>query len=415
MTQVLIVDDQEQNLYMLQVLLQGQGYEVRSARNGIEALDIARRQAPDLIITDILMPGMDGFSLCREWMADERLKHVPLVFYTATYTDPQDEALASGLGAARFIVKPTEPDAFVEILRQVLEAHAAQRLAPPVGPSQAADVYYQQYNQTLIRKLEDKMAQLEEANRALELDIAERQQAEEALTLRSEELARSNRDLEQFAYVATHDLQEPLRMVSSYLQLLERRYKGKLDSDADTFIGYAVEGASRMKHLIDDLLAYSRVSTRGREPVPTDCNVVLDHVLANLQIAIQDSQASVTREPLPTVQGDSVQLEQLFQNLVANAIKFHGDQPPEVRIAAKREGREWVFSVRDNGIGIDPKYFERIFVIFQRLHTREDYPGTGIGLAVAKRIVERHGGRMWVESEPGQGATFFFALPAQGE
>jgi PAS domain S-box-containing protein len=178
MTRVLIVDDQEQNLYMLKVLLQGHGYEVRSARNGIEALDMARHEAPDLIITDILMPGMDGFSLCREWMADERLQHVPLVFYTATYTDPKDEALALSLGAARFIVKPAEPDAFVEILRQVLEDHATQRLTPPDVPSQATEVYYQQYSQALIRKLEDKMVQLEEANRALELDITKRKEAE---------------------------------------------------------------------------------------------------------------------------------------------------------------------------------------------------------------------------------------------
>ena len=181
MTQVLIVDDNEQNLYMLQVLLQGQGHEVRSARNGIEALDMARRQAPDLIITDILMPGMDGFSLCREWMADDRLQHVPLVFYTATYTDPQDEALALNLGAARFIVKPTEPDAFVELLRQVLENHAAQWLAPLGEVGQVDEVYYEQYNQALIRKLEGKMVQLEEANRALELDIAARERVEEAL------------------------------------------------------------------------------------------------------------------------------------------------------------------------------------------------------------------------------------------
>jgi PAS domain S-box-containing protein len=181
MTQVLIVDDNEQNLYMLQVLLQGQGYQVKSARNGIEALDIARHQAPHLIITDILMPGMDGFSLCREWTADETLQYVPLVFYTATYTDPKDEAFALSLGAARFIVKPTEPDAFIEIIRQVLENHEAQRLAPRDRSSQAAEVYYQQYNQALIRKLEDKMVQLEEANRALELDISARKQTEDAL------------------------------------------------------------------------------------------------------------------------------------------------------------------------------------------------------------------------------------------
>ncbi|MCB0059758.1 MAG: hypothetical protein KDE45_22115, partial [Caldilineaceae bacterium] len=216
------------------------------------------------------------------------------------------------------------------------------------------------------------------------------------------------------------DLQEPLRMVASYTQLLERRYKGRLDADADDFISYAVEGASRMQKMISDLLAFSRVTTRGSDFAPTDCNAVLAEVLANLQFVIAEADATVTHDKLPTVDGDATQLRQLFQNLVANAVKFRGEAAPRVHISARLvdessvetpSAPEWLFSVSDNGIGIDAQYVDRVFVIFQRLHTRSEYPGTGIGLAIAKRIVERHGGRIWVESTPGAGATFLFTLP----
>ncbi|MEO0073913.1 MAG: ATP-binding protein [candidate division WOR-3 bacterium] len=227
-----------------------------------------------------------------------------------------------------------------------------------------------------------------------------------------QELKRSNQELEHFAYIASHDLQEPLRMVSSFTQLLARRYRGKLDREADEFISYAVDGASRMQRLINDLLQYSRVGTRGRKPEPTDTEQVLSRALANLKLALEDSKAEVTHEPLPKVMADSQQLEQLFQNLIGNAVKFRGDEPPKVHIRAERSNGAWMFSVKDNGIGIDPGQQERIFQIFQRGHTRREYPGTGIGLAVCKRIVERHGGRIWVESEPGRGADFRFTLPA---
>ena len=246
-------------------------------------------------------------------------------------------------------------------------------------------------------------------------DITERKQAEEILKKKTEELARSNKELEQFAYVASHDLQEPLRMVTSYVQLLARRYKGKLDGSADEFIGFAVDGAARMQRLINDLLTYSRVGTRGEEFEPADCEIVLQQSLKNLQIAAEEKQAVVTHDPLPTIMADHVQLGQLFQNLIGNAIKFQGTEPPHVHISASRNENSWVFSVRDNGIGIAPEYSEKIFVIFQRLHGRDKYPGTGIGLAVCKKIVERHGGRIWVESEPGKGATFLFTLPMKGE
>ncbi len=242
-------------------------------------------------------------------------------------------------------------------------------------------------------------------------DITEQKRAEEQLRTLLAEVERSNRELEQFAYVASHDLQEPLRMVSSYTQLLEQRYRDKLDDDAREFINYAVDGARRMQRLINDLLEFSRVSTRGRRLEPVDANEVLGTVRANLSVAIEDAGALVTNEELPTVMADPTQLGQLLQNLIGNAIKFNGAESPRVHIAAYERAGEWVFAVRDNGIGIDPEYFDRIFVIFQRLHVTADYPGTGIGLAVCKRIAERHGGRIWVESEPGNGATFSFSIP----
>ena len=239
----------------------------------------------------------------------------------------------------------------------------------------------------------------------------EQTRAEEQLRTLLAEVERSNRDLEQFAYVASHDLQEPLRMVSSYTQLLEKRYRDKLDDDAREFMNYTVDGARRMQRLINDLLEFSRVSTRGKQLEPVDANEVLGTVRANLSAAIEDAGALVTNEELPTLMADPTQLGQLLQNLVGNAIKFSGAESPRVHVAACERNGEWVFMVKDNGIGIDPEYFVRIFVIFQRLHATADYPGTGIGLAVCKRIVERHRGRIWVESEPGNGATFSFSIP----
>lgn len=227
------------------------------------------------------------------------------------------------------------------------------------------------------------------------------------------ELERSNEELGQFAYVASHDLQEPLRTVTSYLHLLKRRYGGQLDEAADEFIEFAVDGASRMQQLIDALLTYSRIGIKGGSPVPTASEKALNQALLNLQVAIEEKRAIIACDELPVVMADELQLAQLFQNLVGNAIKFHGeDVKPEVHVGARREGHMWQFCVRDNGIGIEPRHFDHLFELFRRLHARDEYPGTGIGLAVCKRIVDRHGGEIWVESEPGLGSTFFFTLPA---
>lgn len=242
-------------------------------------------------------------------------------------------------------------------------------------------------------------------------DISERKRAESDLLRSAQELARSNLDLEQFAYVASHDLQEPLRAVAGCVQVLKRRYQGQLDSRADELIAHTVDGVSRMQSLIEGLLSYSRVGTRGATFEPSDCNLILAQAIANLETAITEASAVVTHDHLPVVYADAAQLTQLFQNLIGNAIKFRGKQPSRIHVAAHRDGRQWTFSVQDNGIGMQPEYFDRIFVIFQRLHTRTEYPGTGIGLAICKKIVERHGGQISVASEPDQGSTFSFTIP----
>ncbi|MBZ5537731.1 MAG: GHKL domain-containing protein [Acidobacteriia bacterium] len=243
-------------------------------------------------------------------------------------------------------------------------------------------------------------------------DLTERKEIGRALELHAKELERSNADLEQFAYVASHDLQEPLRMVTSFTQLLAKRYKGKFDSDADEFITYIVDGAARMHRLINDLLAYSRLGSHRAEFAPSNCEEILAAAVANLGSAIEENGATVTHDPLPTVMADRDQLSRLFQNLLGNAIKFRAVDPPVVHVSARRNENEWLFSVRDNGIGMDPEHFERVFLIFQRLHGKGERSGTGIGLAICKKIVERHGGKIWIESQVGKGSTFYFTIPA---
>ena len=263
----------------------------------------------------------------------------------------------------------------------------------------------------MTQRLEDVTVSREE----LTEEVRAHERTEARLRETMAELERSNSDLEQFSSVASHDLQEPLRVVSSFVQLLAKRYRGKLDSDADEFIEFAVDGAKRMRRLINDLLEYSRVGTRGKPFAAVDADDVVVEALANLAAAAAENNAEITRDDLPSVTGDRTQLAQLFQNLIGNAIKFHGDRPPRVHVSAERNGKEWTFSVRDNGIGIDPKYAGQIFVIFRRLHTPAEYSGTGIGLAVCKRIVERHEGRIWFESTPGKGTTFSFTIPDRKE
>ncbi len=265
----------------------------------------------------------------------------------------------------------------------------------------------------LEQRVQERTADLAKVNDALKAENLERVKAEEEIKRYTKELERSNKELQQFAYIASHDLQEPLRMVSNFLQLLERRYGPQLDENARDFIYYAVDGAIRMQALIHDLLEYSRVGTRGKPFEKINLNDVVSRAEHNLDLAIKENRATINYADLPTIYADGTQFVQIFQNLIGNAIKFHGDKPPQITISAVRNNGNCEIRVKDNGIGIDLQYKDKIFLIFQRLHTRDAYPGTGIGLAICKRIVERHGGTIWVDSKVGEGSTFHFSVPVE--
>ena len=377
---ILLVDDNPANLLALESILADLGQELVKAYSGRQALRYLLNQDVAVILLDVNMPGMSGFETAELIRRRKRSEHTPIIFVSAI-DQTQNHALQGySLGAVDYLPTPATP----EVLRSKVAVFIE-----------------------LFKKTQEVRRQ-EQALRALNAQLEQR------VAERTAELQRSNEELQQFAYVVSHDLQEPLRVVASYVQQLAERYQDKLEAEANELIGYALDGAKRMQQLIVDLLAYSRIETTGQEFAPTDCEGVLQRVLGDLRVAIEESGAEVTHDPLPQVMADNVQLGQVLQNLLGNAIKFRSQQPPRIHVSARQEGQQWVFSVRDNGIGINPRYAERIFGIFERLHPRTEYPGTGIGLAICKKIVERHGGQIWVESEPGKGAAFFFTLPIKG-
>ncbi|KAF3885115.1 MULTISPECIES: sensor histidine kinase [Nostocales] len=376
---ILIVDDEQHNLRILSSTLTQQGYEVQCAKNGELALLTARETLPDLILLDIIMPDMDGYKVCQHLKADAATRDIPVIFLSA-FNETLNKIKAFDVGGADYITKPFHVE---EVLVRVK-------------------------NQLEIRLLQKKLI---EKNALLQTENYERQEAQRKLEQITAELKRSNQELEQFAYVAAHDLQEPLRAITSYTQILALEYQDQLDETAIEYVNFIVDGTIRMQQLIQDLLAYSRVGTRGKAFVLTDSNVVLNQALKNLQVAIAEKHAIITYDHLPIILGDKIQLIQLFQNLISNAIKFHREEFPQVHISAHLKDREWLFSVKDNGIGIKQTYLDRIFEIFKRLHSRQEFPGTGIGLAICKKIVNFHHGRIWAESELGVGTTFYFTFP----
>jgi len=356
---VLVVDDSPTTLSVLDQLLSRAGYRVRTAAAGEQALQLARSSPPDLVLMDVRMPGMDGFQVCRLLKADPATAQAPVIFITGA-VDLEARIAGFQAGAADHLGKPFD--------RTELLARIGVHLA-------------------LVR-----------ARRVAEA--------------RSQALARSNEELGRFAYVVSHDLQEPLRMMSAYASLLAKRYRGRLDADADEFIGFMVDGAARMKALIDEILAYSRVGTRGLRLQAVPAEEPLAAALANLRVPLDEASARVEREALPAVVADPTQLAQVFQNLVGNALKFRSQAPPAIRVSAVRQEDRWRFAVQDNGIGIPAGDLQRVFEVFQRLHGRDAIPGHGVGLAICKKVIERHGGTIWAESAPGQGTTIYFTLAA---
>ena len=353
----LVVEDQEADVLLAVRVLRESGFDVETevVQDEEHFLEQVRKSSYDVVLADYNLPqwnGMEAVGLLRR----ERLD-IPLILVTGSLGEVKAvECLKEG--AADYVLK--------EHLTRLPES----------------------IRQAVREK------KLREENRR-----------------NQEELARSNRDLEQFAYVASHDLQEPLRMIAAYTQLLSERYRGKLDKDADKYIDYVIDGAMRMQALIEGLLAFSRVGRHGIELQSADCNMAVEMAKKNLEAAMRESGAAVKHEALPVIVADSALLVQVFQNLMGNSIKFHGAQPPVISIGAEKAGQEWIFSVTDNGIGIAAEHAQAIFAIFKRLHTHAEYPGSGIGLSICKKIIEQHGGRIWVESLPGQGSTFKFTVP----
>lgn len=408
MKEILIVDDNENNRYLLEKLLDGYGFGTVPARNGVEALALARKKPPMLVISDVLMPVMDGFELCRQWKADENLKKIPFIIYTATYTDPKDEEFALTLGADRFVVKPQKNEDIIKLINEFSIFEKALYQGTYAAKKTLGDEMdvLKQYNSVLFSKLEKKMS-------ALEKEIVERKNAESKLERTIEELERANEELKRFSNATFHDLQEPLRMMSLYSQLLKKKHSKELNAEAAEYIDVLTKGALKMSALIKDIIDYSKLGTVDREFSAVNLNKVLAEAAENCALMIKETAAAVSLCEMPVVNGNRAEIVRLFSNLIGNSLKFvKKDQTPSIDISAVLRGDNWEFCFRDNGIGIAPKYFDKIFVLFQTLHSQDEYEGSGVGLAICKKIVENHGGRIWVESEEGKGAAFYFTLPA---
>jgi len=388
---ILLVDDTPENLVSLEAALSGLDEDLVMAQSGKEALRHLLNDDFAAILLDVRMPEMDGFETAEMIRSRPRSRQTPILFLTG-YRNEEHLFRGYDLGAVDFLFKPIVP----EVLRS--------KVAVFVELSRA--------NARLRQQTEALRKQAEELQRA-EQEVRRLNAGLEARVLeRTEELLRSNEELQQFAYVASHDLREPLRTVSIYAQLLAKRYAGKLEGDGHQFIAFIVENAARMETLVHDLLDFSRIDVRGMDFFArTSLETAMDDAIGNIRTLVAESGAVITRDPLPTVMGDAVQLTRLFQNLLVNSIKYRNQEVPRVHVAVRESGDDYLISVKDNGIGIDPQYAEKIFGIFRVLQPRDRNSGSGMGLAICRKIVSRHAGRIWVDSALGKGATFYWTVP----
>ena len=416
---ILLVDDEPANLLALEAVLESLGQNLMRARSGEEAL----RQLIDkdfaVILLDVMMPGMDGFKTADMIRQCDRNRHTPIIFLTAM--EKTETAMFQGyaLGAIDYLVKPFVPAVLrskVSVLMDIYSKTAEviqlnEKLSIRAGELENLSLRLNSENEKRKRtefELYRSQEVLKNLNANLEARIVERTAVIEE---RSLQLARTNAELEQFVYSASHDLQEPLRTMTTFLQLLERRNPDRLDEESKRFIQFAIKCSENMRNLINGLLEYSLVTLKEKKFKKVDCNLVVSRILEQLNASITQSGAKVEILPLPEVYGEQLLLGQLFQNLIGNALKFCKDRPPQVEVGAKKREGEWLFWVKDNGIGIEPRFFLQIFRLFQRLHNREEYSGAGLGLAVCQKTVELHGGKIWCGSEFGKGSSFYFTIP----
>lgn len=415
-SRILAIDDNRTYLKFLDENLKKDGIDIDKATSGKEALEKMNNKKYDCILLDLVMPGIDGIEICQKVLEMRGPVEKPMVLMLTAHESKEDMTRALEAGADDFVGKSSD----ISIIKARINALLRRK-------------FIQEDNQRIFEELKRKEMEVERSRiekaaaetkallaekllntvEKLEEEIEERKRMELKIKNYSRVLELSNKELESFAYVASHDLQEPLRAVSGFLELVEKQYKNKLDEKGKDFIHRAVSSAKRMQEMINDLLTYSRITTSGQSFELYSLEKILDRVLTNMSPTIERKNAVVTRDPLPELTCDESQIHRLFQNLISNAIKFCDQPQPLIHISAEEQKNHWLLSVKDNGIGIDPSYHETIFKIFQRLHSKDKYPGTGIGLAICQKIVERHEGKIWVESNPGKGSTFFFTLKTQ--
>lgn len=397
---ILIVDDEPNNLRVLLNILTDKGYDARGVLNGEMGLKAALSEPPDLVLLDIMMPGMDGYQVCYEFKTSADLRDIPIIFISAKY-DSIDKVKAFSVGGVDYIPKPFQIE---EVLARIENHLRLRKLQQELA----------QQNLWLQAEISQRQAAeqaLQAQNRQLQREIMEREQAEEELAKTNADLARSNAELEQFASIASHDLRSPLTTIKGYAQLLKMRHCQSLEAEGQRYVNRVVEGCDRMLTLIDDLLQYSRLGKGGEQFSSVSCADAVEEACQNLSLEINSNHAEIISGNLPVVMADFSQLRQLFQNLIGNAIKYRGEANPRVEVTAIADTEQYSFTVKDNGIGIEPEFFQKIFQMFKRLHGPSEYPGTGIGLAICQKIVQLHGGRIWVESAPAQGSTFHFTIP----
>lgn len=410
---ILVVDDDPKNTYQLEVLLKFHGHTVQSACNGEDALAHARRLPPDLVVSDVMMPVMDGFTFCRAWKMDERLRLIPFVFYTATYADDHDQELAMSLGADRFLLKPLEPDVFIANINEAVKN--PKPLPGELGVEELS--YLRRYSYVLVRKLEQKITQLEETKGTLEVRVQERTQelnkANDSLKQRLADLELTNKRLESFSYTVSHDLRAPLRIMAGYVGIILNDYGQRLDAEGLKALMTVLDATKRMNQLIDDLLGLSTAKRltvkRERMNICALARALMDEMRAvntrYFQFVCPSAEQFVEADPMLM----RIALENLFSNAIKFTSKCNGDA--RIEFGWMPGSVPPVFFVSDNGAGFNPKHKERLFEAFQRLHSTAEFPGTGVGLVTVRQVIEQHGGRVWAEGEVGKGACFYFTIP----